>query len=179
MPTIDDVIALYQDYHWPDELRMMNRLASQVKDGVIVAIGSYRGQMDCALALDATVPVYCIDSRFQVGTHYGDWDRPYWMQNVLAMGVAEKVRPINMDSYRVPQIWDESIGLLFIDGNHDEKYVYTDLKVWLPHVQYEGLIVMHDITFEGVQAAIARFPELIKGDCVDATAVYTVREVNV
>ena len=172
MPTIDDVIALYQDYHWPDELRMMNRLASQVKDGVIVAIGSYRGQMDCALALDATVPVYCIDPRFQAGTHYGDVDRPYWMRNVLAMGVAEKVRPINLDSFYVAQICNEPISLLFIDGNHDEVYVGTDLRRWLPHVKPDGLVAMHDINFDGVKAAVAKYTELVEIECADVTAVY-------
>ena len=61
--SIDKVIEMYSGFHFEGELRMLNRLAAGVTEGVIVNIGSYRGQTDCAIALHATVPVYCIDNR--------------------------------------------------------------------------------------------------------------------
>lgn len=60
--SIDKVIGLYEGFHFESELRMMNRLGDGITDGVIVSIGSYKGQMDCALALHAHVPLYAIDS---------------------------------------------------------------------------------------------------------------------
>lgn len=178
--SIDDVIALYQDYHWPDELRMLNRLAAGITSGVIVAIGSYRGQSDCALALDAQVPVYCIDPREAPGTHYGDVDRPYWMQNVLAMGVAEKVRPINLPSLLVPKVWSllyypysKNISLLFIDGDHDR--ANDDLQAWWSHVVCDGLIVMHDSNFDVVKSAV-KYPvssgHMVEVERADVSIVY-------
>lgn len=171
MADIEQVIGLYQDYHWPDELRLMNKLASQVKDGVIVAIGSYRGQMDCALALNATVPVYCIDPRFQAGTHYGDVDRSYWMRNVLAMDVAEKVRPINLSSWDAVRIWENRpIGLLLIDGDHNE--VGADLDVWVQHVVDGGLVCVHDNNFASVVMAVTKRTDIVEVERVDRTTVY-------
>lgn len=179
MPTLDDVIALYQDYHWPDELRLMNKLASQVKDGVIVAIGSYRGQMDCALALDATVPVYAVDARDlgPIGTHYGAVDLPYWMTNVLAMDVADKLRPIALPSLVVASGWDLAIGLLFIDGDHNR--VYSDLYSWYPYVLHNGLIAIHDSNFDSVQDAVSHpvaKGRMVEVERADVTVAY--RKMN-
>lgn len=168
--SIDDVIALYQDYHWPDELRMMNRIASTITSGVIMAIGSYRGQMDCALALNAQVPVYCVDPRYAPGTHYGDVDRPYWMQNILTMGVAEKVYPINLSSVTLSVKWSKPISLLFVDGDHNKAGI--DLEVWMPHVIGDGLIAMHDNNFESVIQAVAGRTDLVEIERADRTTVY-------
>lgn len=168
--SIDHVIELYKDYHWPDELKLMNRLAASITDGMIVAIGSYRGQMDCALALDATVPVYCVDPRYAPGTHYGDVDRPYWMRNILSIGVAEKVRPINLPSLDAAKIWIYSIGLLFIDGDHNQ--AKEDLEAWLPYVVAGGLVVMHDSNFESVINAVQGHDDLEEIERADVTVVY-------
>lgn len=168
--SIDDVIGLYQDYHWPDELRMMNRLADSIFGGVIVAIGSYRGQMDSALALNSHVPVYCVDPREAPGTHYGDVDRPYWMRNILAMGVGEKVRPVNLPSLHAAAIWNQPIHLLFVDGNHDE--VMADLNAWMPHVVEGGFVCLHDNAFPQVIKAIEESRDLIEVERADRTTVF-------
>ena len=173
--VIDQIISglsgYVDTYHWPDELHMMNRLAAQVTTGVIVAIGSYRGQMDCALALNASVPVYAIDPRDPgpTHTHYGDVDRFYWMSNVLELGLAEKIRPINLPSLDVVQVWSQDIGLLFIDGDHDD--AEDDLDHWLTWVLDGGLVAMHDINFESVQEAVKR-PDIVEIERADVTAVY-------
>ena len=88
--SIDKVInglIGYEDaaMHFSSELRMMNRICDGIHEGVIVAIGSYRGQMDCALALHAHVPVYAIDPRQPWQDEpkpFGDEDRYYWIANV-------------------------------------------------------------------------------------------------
>jgi len=171
--SIEKVVALYQDYHWEGELRMLNRLADGVHEGVIVAIGSYRGQMDCALALHAHVPVYCIDPRDAPGTHYGDVDRPYWMLNVLALGVAEKVRPINLSSHLASKVLDSPIGLLFIDGDHSFDSVYSDLQDWLPHMLEGGLVALHDSNMADVIRATERWHQYLDlVEVSDVTSVY-------
>lgn len=168
--SIDRVIALYSDYHWEGELRALNRIADSVTSGVIVAIGSYRGQSDCALALHAHVPVYCIDPRVAPGTHYGDVDRPYWMRNVLDIGVAEKVRPVELPSLQVAKFWTHPIGLLFIDGDHDQ--AGEDLNAWMPHVIDGGIVAMHDSNFAPVILSVAGRTDLVEIERSDRTRVY-------
>jgi hypothetical protein len=177
--TIDQIIsglAGYVDtYHWPDELRLMNRLASEITTGNIVAIGSYRGQMDCALALNAQVPVFCVDPRNPgpTKTHYGPVDLLYWMQNVLAQGVADKVRPICLPSLDVSDIWWRPISLLLVDGDHDK--AADDLDAWLCYVSDGALVAMHDSNFESVQRAVKPYietGELVEIEHADVTVVY-------
>jgi hypothetical protein len=70
-------------------LRAANRLADGVTDGVIVSIGSFRGQFDCALALHAHVPVYCVDPRQGWSGEprdFNDTDRLYWFENAMSLG---------------------------------------------------------------------------------------------
>ena len=177
--NIEDVIGLYDGFHFGDELRMLNRYASEVTEGVIVAIGSYRGQTDIALALNAQVPVYCIDNRSgSIGEDYpfGDADRVEWMKNVLAFGVGEKVRPINMLSSLAALVWGIPIGMLFIDGSHDYDSVMTDLNLWLPFTLKNCPIALHDVgneTAPGVDEALERWSnDLIPFDRANITAIY-------
>lgn len=169
--TIDMVISMYPGFHMEGEIRMLNRQANSVTEGVIVSIGSYRGQMDCALALHATVPVFCIDPRTPSdGYPFSDEDRLHWMDNMLLMGVADRVRPINLPSLTVASIWTEPIGLLWIDGDHTK--VQADLDAWLPYVIDGGLVCFHDIFDAGVAATIAGCDSLVQIETCDLTAVY-------
>lgn len=158
--SIDNVINLYPGFHFEGELRMLNRLAAGVNEGVIVAIGSFHGQTDCALALHAQVPVYAIDHRAPSGGDdfpFKDEDRTVWMQNVLSLGLGAKIRPINLDSGQVAAVFEESVGLLFIDGSHDYHSVKMDLALWLPLVLPDGLVALHDTNLEGVAQALAEY----------------------
>lgn len=129
--SIEKVVALDGGFHSESELRMMNRIADGVTDGVIVALGSYRGQMDCALALHAHVPVYCIGSE--------DEDRVSWLQNILALGVGGRVRPIALPSTVVARVWSLPVSLLMVNAPFT-----ADLAAWLPHVAAGGLIAFSD-----------------------------------
>lgn len=177
--SIESIISGLEGYgttfQLEGELRSLNRLADSVQDGVIVAIGSYRGQTDCALALHAHVPVYAIDNRAgSVGEDvpFGDVDRPVWMRNVLALGVGEKVRPINLLSLQVAQVWTQPIGLLFIDGSHDYDSVRDDLTAWLPHVVPGGIVALHDTHLESVRRAISERNDLVEFERADLTKFF-------
>jgi FkbM family methyltransferase len=177
--SIDDVISGLEGYpqpfHFPGELRMMNRLAASVAEGVIVAVGSYRGMSDSAMALNAQVPMYCVDARqHSLGedTPFGDCDRPFWMRNILKAGVAEKVRPINMTSLQAAKCWELPIGLLFIDASHDTDSVRADLTAWLPYVIGGGLVLMHDTQVEAIRSVIDEFPHMVWIEGSDITSAY-------
>jgi glycosyltransferase involved in cell wall biosynthesis len=48
-----------------------------------------------------------------------------------------------------------SIDLVHIDGNHDRRQVERDLALYLPKVRPGGLVVMDDLSWAGVSAAVA------------------------
>lgn len=49
----------------------------------------------------------------------------------------------------------QSIDLVHIDGNHDRRHVETDLELYLPKLRSGGLVVIDDLTWAGVSAAVA------------------------
>jgi predicted O-methyltransferase YrrM len=60
------------------------------------------------------------------------------------------------------KIEDNSLDFVFIDGNHDYKYVREDIGLWLPKVKPGGLISGHDYerddgTSLGVKKAVHEF----------------------
>ena len=46
---------------------------------------------------------------------------------------------------------------IHIDGNHDQAFVESDIKTYLPKVKPMGLIIMDDIDFPGVLASLHLF----------------------
>src|SRR5258708_6498397 len=133
-----------QPFHFESELRAANRLADSVTDGVIVSIGSYPGQMDCAPALHAPVPMYAIYPRqgwVGEARDFNDADRVYWYENVASLGLVAKIRPIELPSLTVAVLWDKPVGFLWLDGKHTE--IADDLEAWLPFVIPGGIIGTH------------------------------------
>ena len=47
-------------------------------------------------------------------------------------------------SYNVVKNWSESISYLFIDGDHHYEMVKKDFEDWLPFVDFNGYISLHD-----------------------------------
>lgn len=175
--SIDHVIrnlAGYEDtFHFEGELRALNRLADGVTQGVIVAIGSYRGQADCALALHAHVPVFAVDPRrgwVSEPRDFNDQDRVFWYANVNSLGLVAKIKPIELPSLDVAKIWTEPIGLLWVDGNHVE--VAADLAAWLPFVIDGGLIAVHDNNAPSIIAAVTARDDMVEIERADLTTVY-------
>jgi hypothetical protein len=70
----------------------------------------------------------------------------------------KKVIPKKGESKVVGAKWRRKIDLLFIDGDHSEKAVMSDLKTWVKHVKEGGCILLHDYTENcGVRPAIDKY----------------------
>jgi hypothetical protein len=66
-----------------------------------------------------------------------------------------KYRKIKGTSEEASTIFkDQSLDLVYIDGNHQYKAVSLDIKKWLPKVKSGGYISGHDWSRDGVKRAI-------------------------
>lgn len=166
-----------------NEAALLQSLARDVRpNGTIVEIGSYRGRSTVALATataDNGAIVWSIDPHHvheAGGYQFGPADHVALLQNVLAAGVAERVRFIELYSSEAINGWNRKryIDLLFIDGAHEydeAKYDFDCLQVF---VYKDGLIALHDSTgaWEGPTRVVQE--ALDSGQwVVHATADYT------
>jgi predicted O-methyltransferase YrrM len=147
------VIAHAEGWLTPDEAQLIAGLAATIREGeAIVEVGSYRGRSTIALALGSlkgqAAPVYAVepheDFRGPLGGEFGPRDRREFFRNLLAAGVVEQVRLINLTSQVVAPGWRRPIGLLWVDGDHSYEAVRRDLGSWEPHLAEGAVIAFHD-----------------------------------
>lgn len=137
-----------------EEAVLLYRLASEVRSGCIVEVGSYRGRSSVFLgkgSLDGeSVPVYAIDPHKNfigvLGGIFGPKDRTAFYRAMLDNDCSEIVSLINLSSERFCSSWSEPISLLWLDGDHSYEGVSRDFMCWLPHLQPNGMIIFDDAT---------------------------------
>lgn len=95
------------------------------------------------------------------GGHEQEWhDRNY--ENAVKLLSPFKARSIilrGLSSEMVTNVPDNSIGLLYLDGDHSYEGVITDLRLWYPKVVSGGVIAGHDYLMKhyGVHQAVHEF----------------------
>jgi hypothetical protein len=154
-------VSSVEGYLSLDEAQLLFELASQVSDGCIVEVGSYRGRSTVALALGSlhgsNVPVYAIEPHEVftgvLGGRFGPGDRAEFFKNMLRTNCAEIVRPISVSSEVISKGWDKPIGLLWIDGDHKYEAVKQDFACWESFVLSQGLVAFHDSLDENLGPA--------------------------
>jgi len=52
---------------------------------------------------------------------------------------------------------NEKIDFLYIDGNHEYKYIKRDLELYWKKIESKGIIAGHDIQYLGVSKAVLEF----------------------
>lgn len=141
-----------------DECLLLMQLASQVREGVIVELGSYRGRSTIALALGsrrgARVPVYAIEPHVAftgvLGAEFGPGDRRVFDRNLARAGVTDLVHLISLPSEVAARTWTDGIGLLWIDADHTYEAVTRDFSLWSRNLAPGGLIALDDSTVPGL-----------------------------
>lgn len=126
----------------PGDKKVLIKYAEKIKSpNCCVEIGTKYGGSALFIKQNTEVDVYTIDPRF---------DASYWKGAERESGI-NFIRDISLN---VAKKWDKPIGLLFIDGCHDEAKL--DFEAWEKHIVKGGYILFHD--------CVVHSPEIMK-DC--------------
>lgn len=141
-----------------NEAQWLNHHAARTTAGCIVEIGSYRGRSAIALAKDSTVSVYCIDPHPTyvdgMGGSFGSKDKRMFIENIVKVGLHERISIVNFKSDQAAAGWTEPIGLLWIDGDHSFDQTSRDILNWTPHLVGNGIVAIHDKSYIEVKRAL-------------------------
>lgn len=141
-----------------DEARVLFDLA-KVSEGPIVELGSYMGKSIICLGwgsrLGAGYPVHSVDPHVGVpNPEYGKWESgstgtfPHLIKAIQYADLGQIVTPHKMTSLQAVELFeDESLGLVYIDGDHD--LATQDFDLWYPKVKSGGYILLHDSSSSG------------------------------
>ena len=130
-------------------------VAKNCNRGVIVEIGAWKGVSAIWLGNGSTagnnIEVYSIDTFTGSPIHREKYKNietlPEFKKNINDAGLKNTVFPIVKKSEEAIKGWEEPIGFLWIDGNHEYEYVKKDFNLWFPYLIKGGIIALHDSAF--------------------------------
>jgi len=142
---------------------LFNFAAACPRDGTIVEIGSWKGKSTTWLARgagdDRGIRVFAVDPHEPyLADPLADSLRDF-RANMERLGLTRIVTPIVARSQAAARSFDTPIDVLFIDGDHEEAAVVSDLALWLPKLRVGGFLVMHDVRnrqWPGVSRELSR-----------------------
>lgn len=150
----DQITALLTPY----EKQTLYRLARTLQPQSIMAeIGTFKGGSTyflCAGASAKKATMHCIDTFMAENITGGEGEDTFteFQRNLKPYtGMIEVHRGFSHDVVvEIPS----QIDLLFIDGDHSWEGVTTDLKLYLPLLRENGVLIMHDSAHPPVRKAI-------------------------
>lgn len=160
---------------------VLRELAAQVPaDQAIVEIGSYKGMSTAYLALGAKngfgAPVFAVDPWDLPGNVYGKHGysapivREEFETQLRAARVWGQVTPVKAFSTDAARDWTGSpIGLLFIDGDHQERSVRADVEAWTPYLAPGHVLAFDDIDTKR-NPGVRRVVDTLKGYEIEVVA---------
>ena len=137
----------------------LNQTSSRdLANGICVEVGVWEGEFTEQILLKSNVTkVFCVDPY----NHFVNNEYPDGMNDISQKefdGVFSKtynkltsrfgdrvvfIRDVSVNAS--VQFADESVDFVYIDGNHDYKYVLEDLKSWYPKVKSGGFLCGDDV----------------------------------
>ncbi|MFF1872483.1 class I SAM-dependent methyltransferase [Streptomyces sp. CB03911] len=70
---------------------------------------------------------------------------PRFRRTLHAAGLEEHVVALVGRSPQIAALWGGRLGLVFIDGGHTDEHATGDYEGWAPHLDPEGVLVVHDV----------------------------------
>ena len=145
-----------------NQARALYEAAARVPSGAsIVEIGSHHGRSTVILASgksDGCTEVVAVDPFSDPRWGGGEGSLAVFRENVQHAGVEASVRPVRGFSAEAASAWDGSpIGVLYVDGAHDEESVLADIDGWEHFIAPGGRVLFHDcFSAPGVTKAVFR-----------------------
>lgn len=135
-------------YLYPDELPELKRLASLLPPNpVIINIGAGAGTSGLAFmetrpdAMLFTIDIEDRDS--PLGSLFSE--RKVFEKAGLSHLKGKQWVQVHGDSKEVMWLFDnDSVDLVFIDGDHSYEGCKSDIENWIPHLKGGGFLVIHD-----------------------------------
>jgi len=143
--------------------------------GVLVEVGSWKGQSMAHLAVEAAnsgkdLVLYAVD------TFRGSKEAVHQQDKVILdhgtvlhefcrnlLPVLSTVHVLAVPSVLAARVFDAgSVDFVFIDGSHDEVDVRADLSAWWPTLKTGGVMAGHDFYLSGVANAVYAFVDQMR-----------------
>jgi predicted O-methyltransferase YrrM len=149
---VDEGLALYE------------AAASVAVAGPFLEIGSYCGKSAVYLgtaARERTTVLFALDHHRGSEENQPGWEwhepdlvdprdgridtLPFFRRTIADADLEGTVVALVGDSPAVAAQWATPLALLFIDGGHGHEPAHRDYENWVPHVQMNGTLVIHDV----------------------------------
>ncbi len=120
----------------------------------IVEIGSFAG-VSSDLFARYCKKLYCIDAwGDNMGIEHDKMVKAELMFDEVwaAHSNIEAIQGLSCDI--APQFNDQSLDMVYIDGNHSYESVKEDIRLWMPKVKPGGWVTGHDMILMSVQHAV-------------------------
>jgi hypothetical protein len=152
--------------HNPAETPFLVRELSKLWGDRIVEVGTYMGGSAWLIVLMTHLRgchTYCVDSwtdSTDIHHSLAEWEAVYqcFLRNVQDLYFSRHLTILRCRSIDAARSFDnESVGLVFIDGNHDCNSVSADIEAWWPKLRPKGIMLGHDYSpaFQGVIDAVS------------------------
>ena len=130
-------------------------------DFEMVEVGSFEGTSTLLFSLfvKKVYAVDCFDYKIPPGGRIPEMDKLFiraekqFDKRTARVPNIVKVRKTSIEATR--DFPDESLDAVYIDAEHDEESIKSDLKVWKPKVKKGGFLSGHDFWLPHIQKAVS------------------------
>lgn len=130
------------------------------RKGHIVEIGCWMGRTTSLLVQAASIwgaEVTTVDPFTPMPARHAQGSPEKWRANLRKLKLPAP-RLLTSPSHVASLVVDGPLSMVFIDGDHSQDAVLTDLRDWTPKVKVGGVVALHDMfypTIPGVATAVA------------------------
>lgn len=143
----------------------LSSLASTVKNGTIIELGSMHGRSAFCLSKSSpTSKIFCLDfwSGWVCKTADGI-ERPNSIE-VFKSYTAEcsNVTPVQVfPNVKIEPLWEVPVDMVFIDTLHENPDDWNIIEFWLPKIKKGGIICGHDYYYPGNSTG-CQYPDVVE-----------------
>lgn len=151
METVEGYLA-------PNEMRFLALMAAcPTTAGEILEIGSFKGKSTIILAKSALLSGPAIINAVDPMTAPSETDPDLrgqpssfedFTRNIADHDVSDAIRFHKTFSYELAKMWETSLRLLWIDGDHTYAGTKLDFDGFAPHLADKGIVAIHDTLHE-------------------------------